>query len=176
MGAPVSYGAAAQGGVGRSKGALSKGTRPISYWLSPKSEPRDLVPPALGHRLVLLLHEGEAPGAFGTRSTAEQRLSRGLSVPCVQGCGPGNRWWHQSTARLLHLESCDLGPLRSGLRGRRPGPAQSPCRGPQERAMLLGEHRWGDTWLRNGGGRKLCLGAGTCPIHGLVAKYRRVSG
>lgn len=172
MGAPVSYGAAAQGGVGRSKGPSRRARDLFPTGSLPRVSRETLFPRHWGTDLSCSFTKARPPVHLGPGP----QQSSGLSVPCVQGCGPGNRWWHQSTARLLHLESCDLGPLRSGLRGRRPGPAQSTCRGPQERAMLLGEHRWGDTWLRNGGGRKLCLGAGTCPIHGLVAKYRRVSG
>lgn len=107
------YGAALCSGAGSAegKGALGKATRALlPFCLSPEGELCDPVPPARGHRHVLLCYKDEAPGTYGIQSTGKQLLFPvGLLILCTQDPSPGSRWWGQSAGWPVHLEFCDYG-------------------------------------------------------------------
>lgn len=168
----VSYWAALRSGrVGGRHSALRKGTLAYSLLaLSRERAARPRSPTCLallqkrGSQCIWdLVHSGAAPAPHGLFVQCARPHSRKLTVGTKQGTAFASGVLRPWPSALWPLRpSSRLSPKPSwGTSGNSHAPGQT--------------HQRGDTWLQNGGGRKLCLGTVTCLIHSLVAKYRGVS-
>lgn len=154
----------AQGGSEGGKAPSGRAHLLIPCWLSPESELRDPTCLALLQRrgsqcIWDLVHSGAAPAPHGLFVQCARPHSRKLTVGTKQRAAfasgvlqpwPSALWPSPPSSRLSPKPSW-------GTSGNSHPPGQT--------------YQRGDTWLQNGGGRKLRLGTSTCPIHSLVAKY-----